>query len=112
MSLRDKILSVKDFELVEVEVPEWEVSIYLKPISGMKRAKLESMNNNNKPLETIMMSLLVDSIVDENGNQVFTDEDIEKLGNKNSKVIYRIFTEALTVSGLSDKEIEELEKNL
>lgn len=109
MSLsREQILNAKDYELVEVEVSEWGGTIFLKPISGTERAKLETYDPT-KDIDKIMMKLLVLSIVDEQGNRLFEEKDIEALGSKSTGAVYKVFSKACDISGLSDKG--KLEKN-
>lgn len=114
---RDAILSAKDCELQPVEVPEWGGTVYIQPLSGSERAEWESyvvsMTHKGKPMPgaNLREVVLVKAIRDENGERMFTDEDIPALARKHGGVIDRLFDIASKSSGLDQKDIEVAEKN-
>jgi hypothetical protein len=50
-------------------------------------------------------------VVDDQGKRIFTDEDIEALGNKNAAPLDRICDVARRLSGMGRAEKEKLAKN-
>jgi hypothetical protein len=121
MSIRDSILSAKDSELRPVKVDEWGCTVYIKNMSGAERDAFETSivstrkvgGKKTREIDTVNFRAryLVKTIADENGQRVFTDEEADQLGAKNAKVVARLFDIAQEVNGLSDKDVEELEKN-
>jgi hypothetical protein len=49
--------------------------------------------------------------VDDDGNRVFGDNDIEVLGGKSAAALNRLFAVASRLSGLSGSDVEELTEN-
>jgi hypothetical protein len=55
--------------------------------------------------------LLSRCIVDDEGERVFADTDASALGQKNARVLDRLFQVASRLSGLDDDEAEAIEGN-
>jgi hypothetical protein len=55
--------------------------------------------------------MCVTCIVDENGDQVFTDADVADLSRLGSAGLHRVFMVAQRLSGLSESDVEELAGN-
>jgi len=55
--------------------------------------------------------LIVRSIVDGDGNRVFTDMDVRALGRKSASALQRIFEVCQRLSRLTDEDVDELVGN-
>jgi len=101
-----------------VQVPEMGGRVWLQELSSSQRDDYEAhMLGQPEPLDlhAIMTKpltpiekwkdararLLSMSIIDEEGNRLFSKTDIEALGSKSGKALQRLFNEACTLSGLS-----------
>jgi hypothetical protein len=51
------------------------------------------------------------TIVDEEGNRLFSDADVKLLGQKSAAALDKLFEVAQKLSGLKDEDVEELAKN-
>lgn len=118
MSLRDQILQADDLERQEVEVPEWGVSVWVRGLTSAERDDYESelleiTEDGDKVLhrENARAKLLVRAVVDEDGNRVFGDEDVEALGEKSGRATDRLFDVAQELSGVTEEDVEELAGN-
>ena len=113
MSLREQILETNDLPLEAVEVPEWKTTVYMRGMTAIERDHWELSIYEAKgiKMENIRARLVVLTICDENGNRLFNDDEVEKLGKKNAKVINRLFEIAQRLSGIGSKDVEELGKN-
>ena len=119
--LRNLILSTQDIQTEKVHIPAWEIDVYIKGLTGAERDSYEqslfTVTESGKKVDVKMnranvrAKLLVKTICDENGNRVFTDADVEALGAKSAAALDKLFEVAQRLSGLSDKDVEELEKN-
>ncbi len=115
MGLAEEILALQDRASVEVEVPEWggrklrvmalsaadrdayEVELYLeRKAGGLAR--------------NVRARLVGRCVVDADGTRVFSDEQIAALGTKSAKALDRLFEAASGLNGLSEKDVEALEK--
>lgn len=114
---RDDILQVQDLPKELVEVPEWDGAVYVRGLTGAERDALEASiveqrgRSTRMNLMNLRAKLVAMSVVDEEGNRLFSDADVEKLGQKSAAALNRIFEVAQRLSGLTSEDVEELTKN-
>lgn len=114
---RDQILQVPDLVTEEVSVPEWGGTVLVKTLTGAERDRLEativSMNGKKTTtnLKNLRAKMCVASCVDEEGKPLFTEKDVEALGNKSAAALQRVFEVGMRLSGLSEEDVDELTKN-
>lgn len=114
---RDSILKVQDLETEDVEVPEWGGTVRVQGLTGAQRDEFESgvvsLKGKRQELnmQNIRAKLVVLSVVDENGERVFTDDDAGLLGMKSAVALQRVFDVAQRLSGITEDDVEELAKN-
>lgn len=114
---RDQILEAKDLETREVDVPEWGGTVLVRALSGTDRDAYEASlvqirGKQQVPnLANIRAKLVARAVVDEDGSRLFSDADIKALGQKSAAALSRVFTVAAEMSGLDEKDIEEIEGN-
>lgn len=113
--LAEKIKAVKDLPLTEVDLTDiWGTRVWVRAFNALERSDLEKRFRNRDPnsdLADFRTSLLVLATVDENGERIFTLDDISWLKEKNAEAIERIFEVASKKNGFAKKDVEELEKN-
>ena len=106
MLTRSAILAANDLARKEVEVPEWGGSVYVRQFTGAELIqKVRPIVKDNPDNAEVM--LVVWACVDEDGNQLFTEADIEALEKKNGAVIQRIAAEALLFNFGPDEEAKK-----
>lgn len=119
---REQILAANDVPTELVPVPEWGEGgeVCVRGLTGLQRDRFEAsmiaiptgvkgrmrMNLNN-----IRARLVAWTVINEVGARVFTDADIAALGEKSAVALSRVYDVAQRLSGLSDADMEELEKN-
>lgn len=113
---RDQILAVEDLKRETVSVPEWGGEVLVSAVTGDARDELETyMFATGKSAEQRMKSfrarIVALCIVDESGNRLFTEADIEKLGRKSAKALQRVVRIAERLNGFSTAEVDEITKN-
>lgn len=108
---RDEILAAEDRQVEEVSAPEWGGIVRVQAISAMDRDRYEQRVSGMKDWGGIRATLCVQCIVDDEGNRIFTDDDIEALSQKSGAVIDRVFEVARRLNGMTDEDIQEMEKN-
>jgi len=113
---RDQILSADDFASAKtVDVPEWGGSVRVRSMSAGERDLYEQdlvAGRDGDRVANVRARLLAFVIVDEEGNRVFSEEDIEALGNKSVVAVDRVFAVAQRMNSLTQADVEVLEKNL
>lgn len=117
-----EVLGADDLERATVEVPEWgkdaegnPACVMIRMIMAKERDAFEaSMNNGtDRNLANLRARLCALCIVDADGARLFRDEaDIKSLGEKSAKAVDRIFDACRKLNGMTNDEVEELEKNL
>ena len=120
MSTIDKqaIFAADDLRLAEVPVPEWPCgTMYVRMMTGSERDKWEglvqkrSSGNGSIDLVGSRALLVALTVVDQDGNRVFDEDDVDQLQSKNSAVLDRIAGVAMSSNGIGEKDIDELKKS-
>jgi len=115
---RDQILAADDLAREIVEVPEWgkDAQILVRELTAAEREQhYYAMLGEDGEVDVqktigFTQRLCAWCIIDEDGEQLFSEADVKALGTKNSDVITRITDVVRRLSGLGT-ETEELAKN-
>ncbi len=111
------ILTANDLQTEDVEVPEWGGAVRVRSFTGRERDAFESSmvrgdGKDRKVDLTNMRARLVGlTVIDETGQRLFTDEEVDLLGAKSGAALDRVFAVAQKLNGLSGADVEELSKN-
>lgn len=115
---REAILNAQDLPTEVVPVPEWGGDVLVRGLNGTDRDKFEMGSVEMKDgkvvdfkRDNVRARLVGLCIVDEQGNRVFSDADIEALGRKSGTALDRVFDVAQRLSGIGKKAQEEARKN-
>lgn len=115
---REEILKAEDLETRDVDVPEWGGAVRVRALSGTDRDAFEASKLERQADGTFGFSLLnlraklaARSIVDENGELMFNELDVGRLGQKSAAALDRVFQVASELSGLDKAAGDELEGN-
>ena len=113
MSLsREDILGANDLARELVECPEWGDSVWVQELNGLQRVEFGAafMTKDDEPpdMSRIHAFLGALSMVDEDGNRLFSGADVEALGKKSGTALDRVTKVAMRLSGLSDEDMEEM----
>ncbi len=112
--------AARKVKLVPVEVPEWGMTVYIRPMSAGERDRweAESLERADKRKESIKVALesarawfLSKCLADADGNLLYGPETYKELDAHDYRVIDRLNEVARKINGLSEADIEELEKN-
>lgn len=118
-----EIFATEDIAYKIVPVPEWgsNVGVRVRGLMASERDHLESAMievRRNKAeinargfLSNFRAKLVALATVDEAGNPIFSERDVERLGTKNSAAIGRIAEAIQKLSAMSDEDVEEIVGN-
>jgi len=115
---RAAIQEVQDLPQEIVPVPEWGGDVLARGLTGAERDAFEgdiiTQNGKDVSLNTTNMraKLVARSVIDETGKRLFSDDDIQMLGTKSAVALQRIFDVAQRLSGMSEKDVQELSEAL
>lgn len=114
---REHILGARDIERELVHVPEWGGSVYVQAMTGRQRDMFEEslQVRRGKKIETSIVQfrakLVALCVVDENGQRIFSEADVQALGDKSAAALTRIAEVASRLSSITEADAEEMIKN-
>lgn len=118
MLTRDQILAAKEHDVETIEVPEWGGSVGMRRLTCREAEVFQDWlmgrhkNDADVPQMVDMRAMLLSMVLcDENGNLLFTESDIEALGEKSNDVMHRLFMKAKAANLILEDAINEAEKN-
>ena len=100
---RDAILAIDDLPREEVQIPEWKGSVFVRALTGGERDQLERMTTTDMS-RAKMVALCA---VDENGQRLFSEKDVEHLTAKNGRALEKIVHAAMRFNAISDEGIKD-----
>ena len=112
-----KILAANDIVQEVVETPEWGkgTGVIIQGMTGVDRDAYEtsmqekdSKGKQKANFTNLRARLVAYSAVDEGGNRIFTENQVEELGKKSAKVLDRLFDAAQKLSGIGVDDVEAL----
>lgn len=113
---KQEILGASDMKTEVVAVPEWGGDVLVGTMTGAAKDAYECSlldfkdGQANQNLENLRAKLIAATLVDENGNNLFTDKDVKALGKKSAAALDRVFEVAQRLNAVTQQDIEELAK--
>ena len=111
---KEAILSASDVTTETVPVPEWGGEVLVKVMTGTERDEWEAAiveSDGKVSRKNIRAKLVAQCIVDEQGNRLFTQDDVAALGKKSGSSLDRVYSVAARLNKLTGKDVDELAKN-
>lgn len=112
---RSQIDAVGDLAPQEVEVPQWGGSVLLRMLSGSERGAIEAAvsqaKTDGKSVKNLRVRLVALGLVDERGERLYRDDELDRLGARSAAVLERLCDLVMAGSGLKKDAVEEEEKN-
>lgn len=115
---KDDILKAEDCRVQEVNVPEWGGIVLVRGMTGRQRDEFEASllepgrrGQSRVNPANLRAKIVARCVVDDEGQRLFTDGDAAALGEKSGAAIDRVYEVAAKLSGLSEKDAEEMTGN-
>ena len=114
---RDMILKAAALKTEEVPVPEWGGSVLVRELRGRERDEFEASLTVQRGTELVSDSanmrakLAARTIVGEDGEPLFTQQDVAALGELSAAALERVIVVASRLSGLGPAAVEGAAKN-
>lgn len=109
------VFSAQDFHFDTVDVKEWGGSLRVRELSGEERSYcdriLKDIEAGKGTHNTYPAAIIACGAVDEQGNAVFTRQDIPTLSRKADAVLQRVAVRILELSGATVEQQRDIEKN-
>lgn len=111
-----KLLSSSSaFKLGELDLPELGGKVFLRVLSSRERDALEAeftdAKNNLTKLENIRAKLVVRAVADDQGKRLFSDAEVEQVGDMPAPLVSKIFDAAAKHNGMAGDSVETARKN-
>lgn len=114
----DEILEAQDLAMERVSVPEWGGDVMVRMMSAADRDAFEASMIKVGPdgvrlpdLSLMRAKLVAATVVDADGNRLFTFDQVEMLGRKSAKAMQRVTAVAERLNALGQTALEDAEKN-
>ena len=114
---KDAILASHDLPYEDAEVPEWGGKVRVRVLTGAELDKYHGSLFTVKGKDVVQdrenfrTKLLVKCLIDDKGNRLFNDKELEDLAGKSGAVLQRLYEIASRLNGMTAEEAEVLEKN-
>lgn len=113
----ETILGVDDRPMEKVAVPEWGGHVYVMSISGFDRDQFDRYMARHVDPESQEIvgcnwraALLARCLCNSQEQLLFSEQQIEQLGNKSGAVLDRLFTVARRLNRMDQRDIDEIKK--
>lgn len=100
------ILQADDIRTVDVLTPEWGGAVRIRSLTANEAIEF-ARSQTNKKENTSAIDIVVLSAIDEDGEKLFTHEQIDALRKKSFRPIIQIQEKALEINGMSIKAHEK-----
>jgi hypothetical protein len=113
---RDAILKAAALKTEDVPVPEWGGSVLVRELRGRERDEWEASLAVQRGKQMVpdvanmRAKLAARVIVGEDGEPLFTQQDVAALGELSAAALDRVFEVASRLSGLGEAAVEEAGK--
>lgn len=121
---RDDIINSEDRQTEDVLVPEWGGLLTVRSLSGIERdqweagkvhwerTKQDGLRVQRLDFGNVTAQLVALTVINEDGTNMFSTSDVLILGQKSAAALDRVAKVAQRLSGLSDKDVEEMKEEL
>lgn len=111
---KDQILNAKDLHTETVDVPEWGGEVMIRVMRGVDRDAFENLCARHKGIQNVpnvFARLCGMCICDDAGNRLFSEKEIDALGQRSCVALGKVWDAAIRLNRLNADEIESAEKN-
>ena len=114
---RDAILAAAALKTEDVPVPEWGGSVLVRELRGRERDEWEASLAVQRGRQMVpdvanmRAKLVARCVVDAEGEPVFSQQDVNALGELSAAALDRVFEVASRLSALNPDSLEEKAKN-
>jgi len=108
---KENILAANDLPLECIAVPEWGGDVMVRTMTGADRDAFEaSLIGKEGRMENVRARLVSLTLCDAAGARLFTDAEVETLGNKSARALDRVFTVAQRINGIGTDAVDAAKK--
>lgn len=109
------LASSSAFKLGELDLPEFGGKVFLRVLSSRERDALEAeftdAKNSLTKLDNIRAKLVVRALADDQGKRLFSDAEVDQVGDMPAPLVSKIFDAAARHNGMTADSVETARKN-
>jgi hypothetical protein len=101
-------------KLEPLELPELGGTVYVKAMTAGEREQFEQDMTSNDLVKSkkVRATVFANSVTDENGNRLFTSDDIDSINSLPASIVSKVFDKSNEINGINTQQvIEQAEKN-
>lgn len=101
-------------KLEPLELPELGGTVYVKAMTAGEREAFEQDMDGKDLIKSkkVRATVFANSVTDENGNRLFTSDDIDAINNLPASIVSKVFDKSNELNGIDTKQaVEQAEKN-
>jgi len=99
----EEILATDDLVIKELNIPEWGGIVRFRTMSGGESLQFQEENKEDKT--TSWIRIFSKCAVDENGQRLFTDKQMDALLKKSTKVFLTVQTFLIKLNGMGKDNV-------
>jgi len=113
MALKDQILAANDRKPIPVDMTKygWPEGVHIMPMSAAVAMDVATISDSDKPTsEEVRRSarlMYMHSLVDADGAQLFTEQDVDKLLAKGARAITYLGDEIRKINLMTEESVDE-----
>ncbi len=117
---REETLAADDIETRDLYTPEWGGWMRIRTLTAYEKDELEvgmvlattnGQVGKGKRIDNIRARFVAAAAIDQKDEKLYSDSDVAALGKKSAPALSRIFAAVKEMNGISDDDVEEMEKN-
>jgi hypothetical protein len=102
--IRARVLGLQaDRKPVPLDYDPWGTDLYIRVLSANDQVRLSEISDEN----SMPLLIVLHCLVDFEGERIFTDADMEALGNFPFPEVMEVFAKVAKLNGLSTDELDE-----
>ncbi len=114
LSRASLLAAIGQIKVEPIDIPELNGTVYVKGMTAGEREAFEQDMNGEDFVKSgkVRATVFVNSVTDENGNLLFTADDIDDINKLPSSVVIKVFEKSNKMNGINTQQaIEQAEKN-
>ena len=112
---RDQILGSDDLPREAVDVPLWGGEVFVRAFMGEQRQEFKNLAIQHEAGDVdeldLVALLVIATTVGDDGELLFTPDDLPALKKKNADALVTVGNVALRINGLTEESIENITGN-
>ena len=108
---KKKFLESNEYEYKDVYIKQLDGEIRVRALSIKDQLAFEETATGNDDQSELMFQLILKCCIDEDGELMFKEEDVNNLKEKSADIIVTLFKSILSINNINQEEIDNIAKN-